>query len=336
MNISRNRGFSIIELMVAATLGLLVIAAVGNVFLATSRGYKEDDKISRLQDNLRFAMAQLAVDIEMAGFFAQAANPASDVSLDPSVTYPVTGTDHCPRSWAFENLGVAFDMVGNATAAEAKAKYPCIKATYGFQAGTDVFAVKRVRGTCLKALEENRYYLRTNGYENVLYFDADDDPTTGPSPLGNVCEDTPTGSSVDVYQYDPAIWFIGTERGVPSLCRISMNAAGSAMESSCVAEGIEDMQVEAGMDTSGDGVPDYFTSFNDEPTAAERAQMVAVRVHLLGRSAEPDVHYVNSKSYTLANNPHAAASDHFYRKTLSSVVLMRNPANRISPYALPE
>ena len=65
----RQHGFSLIELMVAVTLGLLLLAGLGTLFLGTSRSYRENDLIAGMQDQARFAMATLSRDLSMAGYW---------------------------------------------------------------------------------------------------------------------------------------------------------------------------------------------------------------------------------------------------------------------------
>lgn len=60
-------GFSLVEIMVALVAGLLLAAAIGQVFLSTKQTYRVQDQLSRLQENGRFAMAMLAYDARMAG-----------------------------------------------------------------------------------------------------------------------------------------------------------------------------------------------------------------------------------------------------------------------------
>lgn len=325
----QNHGFTLIELMISVVIGLLAIAAVGNVFMFTSRSYKQDDKVSRTQDNLRFAMAQIASDIEMAGFFAQVNSPQNEVIISDGAKAGHTGTA-CDDNWVFGDLG-AIDSIGNASTSDVAAKFPCVTDA---RPNTDVIAIKRVLGSCVAAPLANRFYLRTNGYENVINFGS------GGTPTGtSICPITPTGTTVDIYQYYPVIWYVTDDQGVPSLCRETLS--GATMARDCVAQGIEDLQLEFGMDTTGaagkpDGIADYFTSFDAAPSAADRGRIVAVRVHLLARSSERDPNYKNPKSYVVGNVTHAASNDGFYRKSLSSAVLVRNAANRVSPYSLPE
>lgn len=325
----RTNGFTLIELMISVIIGLLAIAAVGNVFMFTSRSYKQDDKVSRTQDNLRFAMAQISRDIEMAGFFAQVNNPQNEVIISDGAKAGYTGTA-CDDNLIFSDLG-AIDTIGNATTASITAKFPCVT---NARANTDVISIKRVLGSCVSAPLATRFYLRTNGYENVINFG------TGGTPTGtSSCPITPTGTTVDIYQYYPVIWYIADDQGIPSLCREVLSGGNMARE--CIAQGIEDLQLEFGLDTTGsagkpDGIADFYRSFDTAPTAAERGRIVAVRVHLLARSSERDPNYTNTKSYVVGNVTHAANNDGFYRKSLSSAVLVRNAANRVSPYSLPE
>ncbi len=61
------RGFTLIELMIALVLGLLVIAAAGAIFLSNRRVYGSTEATNRLQENQRSAFELLTRDIREAG-----------------------------------------------------------------------------------------------------------------------------------------------------------------------------------------------------------------------------------------------------------------------------
>lgn len=61
------RGFTLIELMVALVLGLLVIGAAGSIFLSNRRVYGSTEAINRIQENQRTAFELLARDIRETG-----------------------------------------------------------------------------------------------------------------------------------------------------------------------------------------------------------------------------------------------------------------------------
>ncbi len=62
------RGFTLVELMVAMTIGLIVLAAVAKIFATSRTTYGLEENLARVQENGRFAMEFLAQDIRMAGY----------------------------------------------------------------------------------------------------------------------------------------------------------------------------------------------------------------------------------------------------------------------------
>lgn len=64
---SLQRGFSLIELMIAMLLGLLVVAAAGGVFISNKRVYNATETLGRIQENTRVAFELMSRDIREAG-----------------------------------------------------------------------------------------------------------------------------------------------------------------------------------------------------------------------------------------------------------------------------
>lgn len=62
------RGFTLIELMVGLTVGLLVLAAVAAMYLTTARGGGEAVKATRLNQEIRSAAGIIADEIRRAGY----------------------------------------------------------------------------------------------------------------------------------------------------------------------------------------------------------------------------------------------------------------------------
>lgn len=63
----RQRGVSLIELLVAMTLGLVVLGAVINIFLANRESYRALEATARMQENARFAFEVLGRSLRAAG-----------------------------------------------------------------------------------------------------------------------------------------------------------------------------------------------------------------------------------------------------------------------------
>jgi type IV pilus assembly protein PilW len=64
----RMRGFSLIELMVAIAISLLLLMGVVALFVSSRASYETTERLSRIQENGRFALDQFATDVRSAGF----------------------------------------------------------------------------------------------------------------------------------------------------------------------------------------------------------------------------------------------------------------------------
>lgn len=64
---TRQRGFTLIELMIASLLGLIVIATVTGVFISTYQANSQNLKVVRMDQEMRAAMTLMARDIRRSG-----------------------------------------------------------------------------------------------------------------------------------------------------------------------------------------------------------------------------------------------------------------------------
>jgi type IV pilus assembly protein PilW len=64
------KGLSLIELMIAITLGLFIVAAMISLFVNSKENYRMNENMSRLQENARFAVSFISKDIRMADYRA--------------------------------------------------------------------------------------------------------------------------------------------------------------------------------------------------------------------------------------------------------------------------
>jgi type IV pilus assembly protein PilW len=64
---TRAGGFSLVELMVAITLGLLLIGGMIQLFSSTKVTFNTNDALARVQENGRFALSQLKRDLRAVG-----------------------------------------------------------------------------------------------------------------------------------------------------------------------------------------------------------------------------------------------------------------------------
>lgn len=84
----RQTGFSLVELMVALTISLVLLAGVLTIMISSKRTYTLQSELARLQDSARFSIDRLSYTTRLAGFFGCAMRANVDVTtgVDPTVT----------------------------------------------------------------------------------------------------------------------------------------------------------------------------------------------------------------------------------------------------------
>lgn len=81
------RGFSLVELMVAVTIGLLLLAAVSQVYVNTVNTSSDTLKVARVNQALRAAMDVMVRDIQRAGYnFSTTSSSTGAVNSNPFMT----------------------------------------------------------------------------------------------------------------------------------------------------------------------------------------------------------------------------------------------------------
>lgn len=305
---------TLIELMVAMTLGLLIVLGVTTLFSQNRQSYRQDEMIARMQEDARFALNAMVDDIQLAGFWADVFDPSS-VARDDEV---VNGTVDCSGTTAWLYVAtqpaVVYDHAASTNIADV---FDCIP-NANRQANTDAIAMNRVEGQSNAAMTfADTIYLKSNGTQGVL--------------LGSAMADTTITGTINYWRYTPKVYYVRNHAdtagdGVPTLCMFEMPAeAYPDLEETCIAEGVESLQMEYGIDTDTDGVANLYI---DNPTTSQlQSRLVSVRLHLLMRSVEPDFNYTNNKTYSLGNLTSYAPGDNFYRRVYTTTVLVRNTRN---------
>jgi Tfp pilus assembly protein PilW len=316
---NRQTGFSIVELMVALGLSMTLAVAVVSVFVNNSYSFKQDENVSRMQDDARFALREVAFDISMAGLYGDLHVPAI-VTADANLAI---GSDCGPAgelNWMYRTVeaggGEAHSLmaIDNATNAAVAAAHSCFAAGELLE-GTDVVAIKRVAGAESAALRPGSVYLRTNGTVGLMY--------RAPFPAAPTVVVAPPMAD---WEYRPSIYYVRQFAntpgdGIPTLCRKVLRGAGPQMTTECLATGIEDLQIEYGIDTTQDGHPNvYMTS----PSLADIQNVVSARIFILARTTDIDTRYTNDKTYSISNAPDFTPGDSFHRRVFSTNVSIQN------------
>lgn len=98
---SSQRGLTLVELMIAMTLGLLLTLGVSNIFLSSHQAFRTSENLAGVQENSRIAFELLSREVREAGsnpcgalVIVDALNPsATPVSAVVNWTTPIRGYD---------------------------------------------------------------------------------------------------------------------------------------------------------------------------------------------------------------------------------------------------
>ncbi len=312
-------GFSIVELMIAMLLSMALAGAIISVFVNNSHSFKQDESVGRMQDDARHALREIAFDLSMAGHYADLHVPGT-VEYDGNLAI---GTDCGPTgvvNWMYQTTeagtgnSLSVTAIDNATNAAVSAAHSCF-INGELQDGTDVVAIKRVAGAAANVLSSNGAYLRTNGTVGVMF--------SGTAPTAPPVAVAPPRAD---WEFRPSIYYIrqfanAPGDGIPTLCRKALRAAGPSMTTECLATGIENLQIEYGIDTTANGQPNVYIT---NPTITQMQDVVAARIFLIGRTTDIDTRYTNTKTYSISNAPDFTPNDNFHRRVFSTSVSIQN------------
>jgi type IV pilus assembly protein PilW len=328
----RMRGFSLVELMVALALAGLVLLGLSAYFVSSSRAFSETERVSRQIENGRYASALLAEEIRHAGFYGEVGNV---VNLPPTslIALPGAVPDPCATTIADVRNALPLAVQG----VDAPGTVPsCLSDQL---AGTDILVVRRAQTSSIAAgsAVANGYYTQ------VAYCDTADPmfkvAQSGFTLKAKDCLADMPIRQLNVFIYYIATCSIGTGTGgvcvsgnpaIPTLKRAALEPGGTWSYTPLV-EGIENMQIEFGLDPSNDGNADSFKP--DPATVAEWAQAVAVRINLLARNNDATPGFTDTKTYALGKNADGTDNNvtpggSFRRHNYKELVRVQNVSQR--------
>jgi prepilin-type N-terminal cleavage/methylation domain-containing protein len=93
---NREKGFTLVELLVAMAISGIVVAAVYTAFITQQKSYTVQDQVAETQQNARVGLDLIAREVRMAGYGQPAWSMNADTDgdgADEAVTDPVTVVD---------------------------------------------------------------------------------------------------------------------------------------------------------------------------------------------------------------------------------------------------
>ena len=316
-------GFSLIELMIGMTLGLIVLAALTSFFVSTSSNRHEIERTSRQIENGRFAIDTLRSELRVAGFYAEVQQKGATWNVpDPCATDLasqgfVVGP---PSQLPVPVSGYAMDVAMPGCLPDQVPK-------------TDVIVVRRFNTeiTPPAAPVAAQYYFQpsrcaTDSTATPWLFDVG---SSGAFALRRVDCTAPAS----LYRLRVTIFYLrdySVTAGdkIPTLVRLELD--NGAITTAPMVEGIENMRFEYGLDTLGDdGSPDeYRRCDSGSPCTPDQwAQVTAIRAHVLAVNLEPTIGHKDDKEYDMGSGATKTVGpfgDQYKRHIYAAVITLPN------------
>lgn len=304
-----NRGVSLVELMVALTIGLLIVMGITGVLVTGSNSRRSGDRSAELQTNGRYALEAIKRDLIHAGY--RGLTWAQPTSLGVG-----TITNECVAGFVV-NLGQPVWGANDTNPFSAT----CIPAAN--YRGGDVLVIRRVSLAPVTTLATDTIYFRS-AYERGQIFKG----STAPAFL--------TEAPYQDFRLETVVYYISpytntpTESpAVPALYRVVLSPGPTMATAELVASGIDNMQVQYSRLTT-DGNTRYYDAQDVSATAGstttdpnEWDDVNAVRVWLLARSINAEPGYTNTTTYSIGDQS-VVVSDGLRRQVFSTVAQIRN------------
>lgn len=337
-------GFGLVEIMVALVIGLILLGGIGVVFLGAKQTFRTQDDFSRIQENVRYALDTIGVDVRMAGYAGcvnlaaiDPNNPAAPprigviannppaLGLDQGLRGHVGGvwaaTGAAPANWVpgtgvlevirAANAGVT--LTGNLTPTNANVQIT--GNPHNFVAGEALLVSNCETADLFRATTVSN----SGGMVTIAHSNAQ-----------NIANFTvyQYKNGAEVFRIANTVYFIGTNpAGNPALYRRNFDGATEEL-----VENVEDMVMRFGVDTNNDFIVDNYVAppVSDwqnagVPGVSSWRQVLTARISLVFRSNNDNVATQNQASYvveyTTVNLP---AADRRLRQVATATFGVRN------------
>ena len=326
----RQSGLTLVEIMVALAIGSFLIIGAVQIYNQSRQAFVVNESIARVQEIVQFAMDTIEADLRMAsnwgrnsrGLAVEGRSLIGDAN-PTGLTEPLSANGTCGADWAF-NLATAIDGSDN------NYLLPCA-GDGGEQGNSDVVTVRRA-SVLPAAPEAGRLQIQSTRIQGEL-FETGGVPAAFVPVTNHPITGAPTSAThnliVNSYYVSPSSTLIP---GVPTLRRksLTMRAGAPFIEDQEVAPGVENIQLQLGIDVDEDNTVDRYVEPGDDiynPAAAgyiPGARVMTARIWLVVRGVTTEFGLQDNRTYNPGNANLGTMNDSFRRLQVSKTILLRN------------
>jgi type IV pilus assembly protein PilW len=310
-------GVTLVEMMVALAIGSFLIIGAVQVYNQSRHAFVINESIASVQETAQFAVDTMEADLRMASNWGR--NSRGDTMEGRSLPDDPNPLDlpapaDCGVDWA---LDLTRPVSGDNNA------YGLICASTGVaQNQSDTLTVRRTT-VAAAPLEVGRLQVQSTRVQGRIFADG-----TVPGEFDPAQSETHNliVSSYYVAESSDLI------PGVPTLRRKVLDVTGGAptVTDQEVAPGVENLQVQFGVDIDRDNTVDRYVNPNDEiidpasPLYISTARIITARLWLVVRSISIETGIQDARNYAPGDVNLGVQNDSFRRMQVSKTVLFRN------------
>jgi type IV pilus assembly protein PilW len=321
MKLRTQLGMTLIELMVALAIGAFLMLGAMTVFMQSRTTFRITESLARLQENGRLAIAVLEPEIRMAHYWGLTTLTTNITNRARPTAANGIGPDNCGTNWTI-NLDEAVDGSNN---------------SYGFACASTFPPETRSDTLIVRRASEDA---ETGGLTGANTMRIQSVRGAGPSEIfvGTTFPGGFVAATSETHRLFVNGFFVSRTSSlggtVPSL-RVWTLLADGTIENQEVLPGIEDLQVQFGVDTDAPGTVDRgsidrYINVNHpmiDPTNAgfdPNVEIMAVRVWIRVRAERPENGFQDTATYVYADQNVGPFNDAFRRVVVSKTVYLRN------------
>jgi type IV pilus assembly protein PilW len=340
----KQRGLSMIELLVAMAIGGFLIIGAVTLQSNTRKTFTVNEQNARLQETARYVLSVMEPEIQLAGLFGYSNNPNTvklvvganeyyAAQLRQSMAAP-TGI---PTSMNSCGVNFVLDVAQTVQADDNNYTLACAAGGGGHNGISDTLTLRRASIEDVGAPTGTRLQLFTN-----RKFPMDQRMFIGnsiPNYSGAMAAGDKEVRNMMIQTYYVAR-SADSRPAMPAL-RLRQYIDGPAWDDQEVIRGVEDIQVEFGVDPgadeNGDGVPDDIAGDGMADIIEGEAlryvtpadaillsgQVVSVRLWVRVRAEEAEMGFVDNRNYVYGST-NFTPNDSFRRVLMSRTIFLRN------------